>query len=137
MKVNMEGTGPGTTVGVNVALTGTLKDQNDISIFGMVEGEVISDKLVVVGETAQIKGPIKGKVVTVAGTVRGEIEASEKLELLATGKVYGGIATRDLIVHSGAFLVGKSSMLGVEEEPTEATGETISQEANLPEPDKE
>ena len=27
--------GPGTTVGVNVALSGTLKDQNDIAVFGM------------------------------------------------------------------------------------------------------
>ncbi|MEK7548542.1 MAG: hypothetical protein AAB499_01430 [Patescibacteria group bacterium] len=32
----------GTIVGVNVALSGTLKDQNDIVVHGMVEGEVVS-----------------------------------------------------------------------------------------------
>jgi len=124
--------GPGTTVGVNVALTGTLKDANDITVYGMIEGEVISDKSVVIGETAQVKGPIRGKTVSIAGVVRGEIEAAEKLELMPTAKVYGGIATRDLVVQSGAVLVGKSSMLDdqgarLEEEPRSKTADSLTE----------
>lgn len=110
--------GPGTVVGVNVALSGTLKDQNDIAVYGMVDGEVISDKSVTIGQTAQVKGPVKGMIITIAGTVRGSIEAGEKLEIVATGKVFGSIATKDLVVHSGALLVGKSDMPS--NEPTEA-----------------
>lgn len=106
----METNGPGTTVGVNVALSGTLKDQNDISVFGMVEGEVISEKSVTIGQSAQVKGPVRGELVTVAGVVRGSITAGEKLELLETGKVFGSIVTKNLVVHSGAILVGKSDM---------------------------
>lgn len=109
VKGSVEG-GPGTTVGVNVALSGTLKDQNDISIFGMIEGEVISEKTVTVGQTAQVKGPVKGMVVTIAGVVRGAIDATERLEILETGKVFGSIVTKDLVIHSGATLIGKSEM---------------------------
>ncbi len=105
-----ESTGPGTTVGVNVALTGTLKDQNDITIYGMVDGEVICERSVVIGETAQVKGPIRGQIITISGTVRGSIEALEKLEILETGKVLGSITTKDLVIHSGAKFVGKSEM---------------------------
>jgi len=115
----METNGPGTTVGVNVALSGTLKDQNDISVFGMVEGEVISEKAITIGQSAQVKGPVKGEVVTIAGVVRGAISASEKLELLETGKVFGSISTKNLVVHSGAILVGKSDMPTEENELTE------------------
>lgn len=112
----MEGVeGPGTVVGVNVALSGTLKDQNDIVIYGMVEGEVISERAVNIGETAQVKGPVRGMVITVSGTSRGSIDASERLEITETGKVFGDIATKDLVIHSGATLVGKVSM-GVDEE---------------------
>jgi cytoskeletal protein CcmA (bactofilin family) len=106
--------GPGTVVGVNVALSGTLKDQNDIAVYGMVDGEVVSDKSVTVGQTAQVKGPVRGRVVTVAGVVRGSIDASEKLELLETGKVFGSIAAKDLVVKSGAIIAGKVTMAAEE-----------------------
>jgi len=111
--------GPGTVVGVNVALSGTLKDQNDIVVYGMVDGEVISEKSVTVGQTAQVKGPVHGQSITISGTIRGAIDASEKLEILETGKVYGSITTKDLVIHSGAVLVGKVIMGAEEELPAE------------------
>lgn len=118
--------GPGTTVGVNVALTGTLKDQNDIAIYGMVDGEVISERSVTVGQSAQVKGPVRGALITVAGVVRGSVEAGEKLEILETGKIYGSIDTHDLVVHSGAIIIGKIEM-GTEE-PEEGLVETEDQD---------
>lgn len=102
--------GPGTIIGSSVKLIGAIKDGNDITVHGTVEGELGSDRSVTVGETAHVKGPVTGAVVTVAGTVRGSVEASERLEILPTGKVYGNIATKDLIIRSGATFVGKSVM---------------------------
>ncbi len=102
--------GPGTIVGANVKLSGILKDINDITVHGQVEGEVISDKNVLIEQTAKIKGPIRASLVVVAGEVNGEILASEKLEILETGIVKGSITTDNLIVKSGAVFNGKSSM---------------------------
>lgn len=103
--------GPGTIVGANVKLTGTLKDANDITIFGHVEGEVISDKNVMLEENASVKGPITAQIITVSGSVNGSINAETKLEITPTGKVTGSIATRDLIIKSGAQFDGKSAMI--------------------------
>jgi len=128
----METNGPGTTVGVNVALSGTLKDQNDISVFGMVEGEVISEKSITIGQTAQVKGPVKGELVTVAGVVRGAIAASEKLELLETGKVFGSIVTKNLVIHSGGIFVGKCDMPTGEETVEEQVAEPESESTEPP-----
>jgi cytoskeletal protein CcmA (bactofilin family) len=102
--------GPGTVVGTNVTLTGTLKDMGDVAIHGTVEGEIISERSIVVGETANIKGPVSGQIITLAGTVRGSIDAGQKLEIMPTGKVFGSISTRELIIRSGAIFVGKSTM---------------------------
>ncbi len=102
--------GPGTIVGANVILSGILKDAGDVAIHGKVEGEITSERSIMIGETAEIKGPVSGQIVTVAGVVRGSIDASQKLELLPTGKVYGSISARDLIIRSGAIFVGKSAM---------------------------
>lgn len=105
-------TGPGTVVGVNVKLQGQLKDSQDIIVHGQVDGEVASERNVTVTESATVKGPISATIVTVGGTVRGSIEAREKLELLPSGKVYGSIATKELTIRPGAVFNGRSSMTG-------------------------
>lgn len=102
--------GPGTVIGANVVLTGILKDSGDIAVHGKVEGEITSERAVVIGETAEIKGPISAQIVTIAGFVKGSVDAGQKLEILPTGKIYGSISTRDLIIRSGATFVGKSTM---------------------------
>lgn len=103
--------GPQSIVGANVKLTGVLKDANDITIYGCIEGEVISQSNVNVEEKASVKGPISAKIVTVSGTVDGSILAETKLEITPSGKVSGSITTKDLIIKSGAQFNGKSSML--------------------------
>lgn len=103
--------GPGTIVGANVKLTGTLKDANDITIFGQVDGEVISEKNVMLEENSSVKGPITAQIVTVSGQVNGSIMADTKLEITPTGRVTGSISTRDLIIKSGAQFDGKSAMI--------------------------
>lgn len=101
---------PGTVVGANVKLSGTLKDSSDIVVYGHVEGEVISDQTVTIEENASIKGPVSAKNVMLSGTVRGSIDANEKLELMPSGKLHGSMTTADLIIHSGAVFNGKCTM---------------------------
>ena len=132
---NNENDGPGTVVGVNVALSGTLKDKNDIAVYGMVDGEVVSEKTVTVGQSAQIKGPVRGKVITVSGVIRGSIDASEKLEVLETGKIFGSIATGDLVVRSGAQISGKIVM-GMDDKDVK-DGDTSTEDDNDDSSDKE
>jgi len=102
--------GPSTIVGANVKLVGTLYDANEITIHGQIEGEVKSDKTVIVSETAYIKGPITAEIVQVAGQVYGSISASAKIEILPTGQVFGSTTTKDLNIRSGAIFIGKSNM---------------------------
>lgn len=108
--------GPGTVVGANVKLTGIIKDANDITIYGQIDGEVISEKNVLVEEKASVKGPVTAKIVTVAGMVNGSINAETRLEVTPTGKITGSIATRDLIIKSGAQFDGKSNMIREKQE---------------------
>lgn len=103
--------GPGTIVGINVRLTGVLKDANDVVIYGQIEGEVISEKNVMVEENASVKGPITAEIITVSGSVNGSIVAKNRLEITPTGKVSGSITTKDLIIKSGAQFDGKSAMI--------------------------
>lgn len=129
--------GAGTTVGAAVKLSGTLKDAADITVYGTVEGEVVCEQNVVVGETAKIIGPLTAKIVTVAGQVRGSIVAFEKLEILPSGKISGSITTDNLIIQSGAIFNGKCTMpASKEKEKTESKVEKETEKPIEPEKDE-
>ncbi|MBI4022757.1 polymer-forming cytoskeletal protein [Candidatus Berkelbacteria bacterium] len=116
--------GPGTVVGANVKLTGTISDVNDITIHGVVEGEVVSDKTVTITETATVKGPITAQLVSVSGRVNGAVTAKQKLELLPSARVSGSINTTELIIKSGAKLNGKCVMAEGGDEASAPAGMT-------------
>ena len=102
--------GPGTVVGANVKLTGTISDVNDIVVHGTVEGEIISEKTVTITETASVKGPVTAQLISVSGKINGAVTAHQKLELQPTADVTGSLATQELIIKSGALFNGKSTM---------------------------
>lgn len=128
----------GTVVGSTVHLTGALRDSSEIIIYGSVEGEVNSESKITIEETAIVKGPVTAPVVIVSGFVKGAIVAKEKLELNPPGKIQGNIETADLLIHSGAFFLGKCTMPEREgisvppsdESPAEETKEEEAEEEN-------
>jgi len=122
-------TGPGTVVGANVKLVGTLNDANEIVIHGKIEGEVVCAKNINITETAYIKGPISAETIQVAGEVHGSIVATSKLEIMPTGKIFGSITTKDLNIRSGAVFVGKSNMPEGEKELVLKTEEEEKEES--------
>lgn len=128
MRINSAESDAGTVVGANVRLQGTLKDTNDIIVHGTVEGEVISNKSILVSESAMIKGPVIGELVTIGGTVKGSIEAKDRLEILASGKVSGSISTTTLIIQAGAQFNGKSTTTSgkeIEGEKSDKNGKDV------------
>lgn len=100
-----------TIVGTSVKLKGNLKSDGDITIDGNINGEVKTKGTVNIGPNANIIGSIKAKHVIAAGTVQGNINATEKLTITETGRVYGDIATNTLSISSGAIFTGKSAMV--------------------------
>lgn len=121
--------GQGTVIGANVKLLGTLQDASDIIIHGRIEGEVISSQAISITETAYVKGPVSGELVTIAGKVRGSITATGKLEILPTGKVFGSVTSKDLSIKSGAIFVGKCTMPEGEKEAKEEAVEIVDEKS--------
>lgn len=123
----------GTVVGSNVKLTGTIKDVNDIIIHGKVEGEVESEKSVIISDNASVKGPVSADQITISGTVNGSVTAHTKFELLPGGNITGSITTKDLIIQSGAYFNGKCIMITGNEKNIEIK---VEKEANIEKTDE-
>ncbi len=97
-------------VGASVKLEGDYSSDGDIFIHGNVTGKVSTKASLSVGETAEVKADIVAKNVMVAGRVEGNIKADEKVDITASGKVHGDIATDDLSIASGAVFTGSCQM---------------------------
>jgi len=110
---------PDTIIGRGVRVEGTLQTAGDIQINGDFRGKLITEKDVVVGEHAVVDANIHGQNVYVAGEVRGDINAFEKIEILETGKVDGNVTASALSIESGGILKGTSTMHEVEAERPE------------------
>ncbi len=97
-------------LGPEINWKGDLRGEGGVRIEGALEGEIAVRGMVIVGETGRVTcKSFKADTVIVAGTVNAEI-VSEKLEIRATGRVYGDVTTQSFSTDEGAFLRGKITM---------------------------
>ncbi len=80
-----------------------------------MEGDIVTSSEIVIGETGNVKAQIKAKNARIGGTVTGNMEISERLELLASAKLIGDIKAGTLIIGEGAIFKGACEMRSVDE----------------------
>ena len=98
--------GPNCTIGAGSIFHGRLSVNGTIQIEGKFEGEIITDGDVIVGPTGQAKTNITTRKVVIAGTLIGNIYASEEVHLMQSGKVLGNINTPKLNLEPGVVTSG-------------------------------
>ena len=102
-------------LGAGTSFNGKLSGSGGIRIEGAFEGEIELRGLLVIGESGRVTcEQIQAAVVVVAGVVKGNI-TSDKLEIRATGRVWGDVATAAFSTEEGAFLQGQITMMEPEE----------------------
>jgi cytoskeletal protein CcmA (bactofilin family) len=79
-------------------------------IDGSVEGEVHCHETLTIGEGAEVRAKISGKVIVIRGKVEGNVTAKEKLELAAPARLFGNVVTSRLVISEGVVFDGDCSM---------------------------
>ena len=110
-----------TVLSNQIKLEGRLTSTSNIRFDGEMLGDLTTEGDVVVGDNGRVKGKVSGRNVIVSGTIEGNISTSGRLEILATGKVYGDIVVGSLIIDEGGILRGKSAVQGGELAPSSVT----------------
>jgi cytoskeletal protein CcmA (bactofilin family) len=117
-------------LGPGVIWHGAVSGSGGVRIEGAFEGQIALRGLLVVGETGRVTCEnIRANAVIVAGAVRGNI-TTQKLEIRASGRVWGDVTTTAFVTDEGAFLRGQIRM----EETVDLDLETVeaaTEQANL------
>ena len=93
---------------VNAAIQGTVvfKDPVNLRINGDFTGQLDTKGALTIGADAHVQANITGDTITIAGTLEGNVKASERLIVVAPAKIIGDIETPVLSVSEGAIIDG-------------------------------
>jgi len=99
-----------TIIAEDLEIKGTVKFKSSLMIKGVLEGEIISEGLLIVGPTAKVTATITTKNFISHGEVTGNVTASEQVVLKGTSLHNGDIATPNITIESGAVFNGSCAM---------------------------
>jgi cytoskeletal protein CcmA (bactofilin family) len=94
----------------DVEIKGNLKFSGELSLDGKLEGDIQSDGILNLGDTAVVNGNITAQSVVVRGKVNGNISAAEKIEIKSNAELFGDIRATKLVVEEGVTFVGKTEV---------------------------
>lgn len=94
-------------IGKNVLIKGQIVSREDLTIDGEIEGTLeLQENRLTVGPNGRVRAGIKAKEVVVLGTIHGDVETSERIEIRKDAKLVGDIRTARVIIEDGGYFKG-------------------------------
>jgi cytoskeletal protein CcmA (bactofilin family) len=100
-----------TVLGAKLLVAGEVRAEQDLVLMGRVEGSIgVPNHALTIHDGALLRGPAFARIVTVSGTVVGDITASELVEILPGASVTGDVTAPRIYLDEEATLVGRIDM---------------------------
>lgn len=105
----------GAVIGKAVKIVGQIFSKEDLFVDGDVEGtiELLEHKLTV-GPNGKVHASVKARDVVVLGTVQGNVEASDRIEIKKDAHLVGDIKTARIVIEDGAYFKGSIDIVKTE-----------------------
>ena len=97
-------------LGKGTEFKGVLSFEGTIRVDGKVEGEVVSKDTLIAGDGAWLQGEISIGTLICSGRIVGNVNALQKVHVLAPARIEGTIRTPKLIIEEGVLFDGKCEM---------------------------
>ncbi len=98
-------------IGPTISIKGDLTGEEDLLIEGRVEGKIeLRHHSVTIGKNGRIKADIYGKLITVEGSVEGNLYGEEQLVVRQSGTVRGNIISPRVALEDGSNFKGSIDM---------------------------
>jgi len=95
------------SIGKAVMVKGQIFSREDLYIDGEVEGTVdLQDSRLTVGPNGKVKAGVKAREIVVLGTIQGNVEAADKVEIRKEARLVGDIKTARIVIEDGAYFKG-------------------------------
>jgi cytoskeletal protein CcmA (bactofilin family) len=100
-------TGDQATIGKGLFIKGEITGSESLYIDGKVDGSInLPGNRVTVGRNGQVAASISAREIVVLGKVRGNISATDRVDIRAEGALTGDVAAARISIEDGAFFKG-------------------------------
>jgi cytoskeletal protein CcmA (bactofilin family) len=100
-------TGEQATVGKGLFIKGEINGSESLFIDGKVEGSVnLPGNRVTIGRNGQVSATITAREIVVLGKVRGNVSATDRVDIRAEGSLSGDVSAARISIEDGAFFKG-------------------------------
>jgi len=126
-------TGGSATIGKAVKINGQIHSKEDLFVDGDVEGTVEApDHKLTIGPNGSVHAMVKAREVVALGSIQGNVEATERIEIKKDAKLIGDIRTARIVIEDGAYFKGSIDI--VKPEPAKVSMPRPQQGAPAPAP---
>jgi len=101
-----------TILSPDINFSGTLNFEKPFLIRGKLSGNISARGLLVVDEEAVVDANINASRVVIRGSVKGDVTATEKVEVTITGKLSGNVTAPEIFMETGCTFNGRCTMTG-------------------------
>lgn len=104
----------GTTasIGKSVMIKGTIISREDLYLDGEFEGGVeLQEHRLTIGPNGRVQANVKAREIVVIGTIHGNVEATEKIEVRKEARLIGDIRTARIVIEDGAYFKGSIDIM--------------------------
>ena len=103
--------GRAAVIGPGIHINGDISGDENLIIEGKVDGKINLDaNQVDIGQGGQVNANITAKMIKIAGEVRGDLTATEKVVISRSGNVHGNIVAPRMTLEDGAIFKGSIDM---------------------------
>src|SRR5579885_374563 len=114
-RFDTEPRGSSATIGKAVKINGQIHSKEDLYVDGDVEGTVEApEHKLTIGPNGTVHATIKAREVVALGSIQGNVEAAEKIEIRKDAKLVGDIRTARIIIEDGAYFKGSIDIVKAE-----------------------
>ena len=100
-------TGEQATIGKSLMIKGEVTGSESLYIDGKIEGTInLPGNRVTVGRNGQVAANISAREVVVLGKVRGNCQASDRIDIRSEGSLTGDVIAARISIEDGAFFKG-------------------------------
>src|SRR6201985_328485 len=100
-------TGEQATIGKSLVVKGELSGSESLYVDGKVEGAInLPGNRVTVGRNGQVAANIMAREIVVLGKVRGNCQASDRVDIRSEGSLTGDVVAARISIEDGAFFKG-------------------------------
>lgn len=112
----------GALIGKSLEITGKIRGSEDLVIDGKLEGDVeLPDHRLTVGPSGVLHGKIRAREIVVYGSVQGNLEAGERVEIKKHAKVIGDLKAQRPVIEDEAYFKGNVETIRAEAPKTAPT----------------